>query len=188
MLVRLAYLSVVNVFAVLRLLPGSDRDKDGEILALRHQLAAAQRQLGGQKIRFQPADRALLAALLGHLPRPQLRGLTLLVRPGHDPALAPRPGRPPPRHGIPPTPAWSTTHGPLGPGPGATACPGKPHLGPPAHPRRTRRPGRNRRSVDGLGDPPRGRHRRCPRSGPPRGRTSCAPRPTRCSPPTSSRP
>jgi putative transposase len=72
-LFRLAYLSVANVFAVLRLLPGNDRDKDAEILALRHQLAAAQRQLGRQKPRSSPADRALLAALLHHLPRPRLR-------------------------------------------------------------------------------------------------------------------
>jgi hypothetical protein len=39
MLLRLAYLGVTNAFAVLRLLPGGDRDKDAEILALRHQLA-----------------------------------------------------------------------------------------------------------------------------------------------------
>jgi hypothetical protein len=37
---------------------------------LRHQLAVLQRHLGGQKIRFEPADRALLAALLHRLPRP----------------------------------------------------------------------------------------------------------------------
>lgn len=54
MLFRLAYLGVVNVFAVLRVLPGSDRDKDTEILALRHQFAVVRRQLGGQKIRFPP--------------------------------------------------------------------------------------------------------------------------------------
>src|SRR5207237_1937172 len=36
-LLRLAYLSVTNVFALLRLLPVSDQDKDAEILALRHQ-------------------------------------------------------------------------------------------------------------------------------------------------------
>ncbi len=33
MLMRLAYLTVSNVFAVLRLLPVSDREKDAEILA-----------------------------------------------------------------------------------------------------------------------------------------------------------
>jgi hypothetical protein len=40
-LLRLAYLGVANVFALLRLLPVSIRDKDAEILALRHQLMAA---------------------------------------------------------------------------------------------------------------------------------------------------
>jgi hypothetical protein len=35
-LLRLAYLGVTNAFALLRLLPMSDRDKDVEILALRH--------------------------------------------------------------------------------------------------------------------------------------------------------
>jgi transposase len=80
-LLRLAYFGVTNAFALLRLLPRSDRDKDAEILVLRHQLAVLQRQFGEQKIRFQPADRALLAALLHRLPRPTLHGLQLLVRP-----------------------------------------------------------------------------------------------------------
>jgi putative transposase len=80
-LLRLAYLGITNVFAVLRLLPGSDRDKDAEILALRHQLAVLQRQIDGQRVRFDTADRAWLAALLHRLPRPRLRGLRLLVRP-----------------------------------------------------------------------------------------------------------
>ncbi|GAB3856611.1 hypothetical protein ACFPIJ_58490 [Dactylosporangium cerinum] len=78
---RLAYLGITNAFALLRLLPGSARDKDAEILALRHQLAVLHRQLGGQRVRFEPADRALLAALLHQLPRPNLHRLRLLVRP-----------------------------------------------------------------------------------------------------------
>src|SRR4051794_17407714 len=57
MLLRLAYLGITNAFALLRLLPGSDQDKDTEILALRHQLAVLQRQLDGQRVRFDPADR-----------------------------------------------------------------------------------------------------------------------------------
>lgn len=81
MLLRLAYLGVTNAFALLRLLPGSDRDKDAEILALRHQLAVLQRQLDGQRVRFEPADRAWLAALLSRLPRRALKNLRLLVRP-----------------------------------------------------------------------------------------------------------
>jgi putative transposase len=40
-----------------------------------------ERQLGGEKVRFTPADRALLAALLHRLPRAVLRQLRLLVRP-----------------------------------------------------------------------------------------------------------
>ena len=81
MLLRLAYLGVANAFALLRLLPRSDHDKDTEILVLRHQIAVLQRQLGGQRIRFQPTDRALLAALLHPLPRTAVQRLRLLVHP-----------------------------------------------------------------------------------------------------------
>jgi hypothetical protein len=80
-LLRLAYLGVANALAMLRLLPMSDRAKDAEILALRHQVMVLQRQLQGQKVRFTPADRALLAALLHRLPRAVLRQVRLLVRP-----------------------------------------------------------------------------------------------------------
>src|SRR5919106_4016368 len=80
-LLRLAYLGITNAFALLRLLPGCDRDNDVEILSLRHQLAVLQRQLAGQQVRFEPVDRAWLAALLHPLPRSTLRGLQLLVRP-----------------------------------------------------------------------------------------------------------
>jgi putative transposase len=59
----------------------SDRDKDTEILVLRHQIAVLQRQLGTQKPRFRPSDRALLAALMHRLPMEVLRRLRLLVRP-----------------------------------------------------------------------------------------------------------
>jgi transposase len=81
MLLRLAYLGITNAFALLRLLPGNDRNKDAEILALRHQLAVLQRQLDGQRVRFDPVDRVWLAALLSKLPRPALQGLRLLVQP-----------------------------------------------------------------------------------------------------------
>jgi putative transposase len=52
MLLRLAYLGVANAFALLRLLPMSDRDKDIEILALRHQIAVLERQLGKDRVRL----------------------------------------------------------------------------------------------------------------------------------------
>ena len=54
MLLRLAYLGVTNVFALLRLLPMSNRDKDVEILALRHQLSVLQRQLGPDRVAVHP--------------------------------------------------------------------------------------------------------------------------------------
>ncbi|MBB5157404.1 hypothetical protein [Saccharopolyspora phatthalungensis] len=44
MLSRLAYLGVTNAFAMLRLLPMSDRDKNIEILALRHQITVLHRR------------------------------------------------------------------------------------------------------------------------------------------------
>jgi hypothetical protein len=106
-LLRLA-LTVATTFAVLRLLP-SDRDKDAEILALRHQIAVLERRMGNQKARFTPADRAFLAALLHRLPPDVVRRLRLLVRPDtilrwhrdlitrrHAARSTPkRPGRPP---------------------------------------------------------------------------------------------
>ncbi|CAL9574722.1 hypothetical protein SUDANB95_04870 [Actinosynnema sp. ALI-1.44] len=66
---------------LLRLLPMSDRDKDTEILALRHQIVVLERQLGDARPRFSPGDRAFLAALLHRLPAASLRRLRLLVRP-----------------------------------------------------------------------------------------------------------
>ncbi|MFF1840121.1 hypothetical protein ACFVXE_39235 [Streptomyces sp. NPDC058231] len=77
MLLRLAYLGVTNAFAILRLLPMSDRDKDVEILALRHQITVLERQLGGDRLRFGPSDRAFLHPL----PRDVLRRVRLLVQP-----------------------------------------------------------------------------------------------------------
>jgi hypothetical protein len=80
-LLRLAYLGVTNVFALLRLLPVSDHGKDAEILALRHQIGVLERQLDGRRVRFAPSDRVFLAALLRRLPTEVLRGVRLLVRP-----------------------------------------------------------------------------------------------------------
>jgi len=56
-LLRLAYLGVTNAFGLLRLLTLSDRDKDVEILALRHQITVLERQLGKIRPRFCPGDR-----------------------------------------------------------------------------------------------------------------------------------
>jgi hypothetical protein len=66
-LLRLAYLGVTSAPTMLGPLPMSDRAKDVEILAPRHQITVLQRQLHGEKVQFTPADRALLAALLHRL-------------------------------------------------------------------------------------------------------------------------
>ncbi|MEU2687260.1 integrase core domain-containing protein [Streptomyces hygroscopicus] len=79
MLLRLACLAATNALAFLRLLSMSDREKDVEILVLRHQLLVLQRQVG--KPAFTDTDRAILAGLLHHLPKDRLRHLLLLVRP-----------------------------------------------------------------------------------------------------------
>jgi transposase len=78
-LLRLAYLTVTNTLSLIRLLPMSERDKEVEILVLRHQLAILQRQT--PKPAFTPADRFLLAGLLHRLPLEKLRSIQLLVRP-----------------------------------------------------------------------------------------------------------
>jgi transposase InsO family protein len=95
---------MTNALAMLRLLPTCDHAKDTEILALRHQITVLQRQLHGEKVRFDPCDRAFLAALLHRLPRDVLRRVRLLVRPetilrwhrdlvAHRHAVASRPKR-----------------------------------------------------------------------------------------------
>ncbi|MGP3924303.1 hypothetical protein [Streptomyces sp. 8N616] len=93
MLLRLAFLGVTNAFAMLRLLPLSDRNKDIEIFSLRHQITVLERPIGKKRPRFDPSDRAFLAALRHPLSMDVLRRLRLLVRPDTGPALAPRPAR-----------------------------------------------------------------------------------------------
>ncbi|WP_308314409.1 hypothetical protein [Streptomyces sp. GbtcB7] len=111
-LLRLPYLAVSSVFALMRLLPMSDADKDIEILTLRHQLAVLQRQIDRRRVT--PADRAFLAALLHQVPRARLRQLHLIVSPDtilrlhRNPtrrrhariSRRKRPGRPPTRRAI----------------------------------------------------------------------------------------
>jgi putative transposase len=82
-LLRLACLALTNGLAILRLLPMSDRAKDVESLALRHQITVLERQLrgDGHKLRFSNADRAFLAALLHLVSRDLLQGIRRLVRP-----------------------------------------------------------------------------------------------------------
>ncbi|WP_246144916.1 hypothetical protein [Actinacidiphila oryziradicis] len=78
-MLRLPYLAVSRVFALMRLLPMTDIDKDIEILTLRHQLAVLQRQI--DRPRFTAADRVFLVALLHRLPRARLGQFRLIVSP-----------------------------------------------------------------------------------------------------------
>ncbi|GAA4582092.1 hypothetical protein GCM10023176_62880 [Micromonospora coerulea] len=72
---------MTNAFALLRLLSMSNRDKDVEILALRHQITVLERHLGKTRPPFSPSDRAFLTVLLHRLPLGVLHRLRLLVRP-----------------------------------------------------------------------------------------------------------
>jgi len=152
-LLRLAYLGVANAFAMLRLLPLTDRAKDAEILALRHQIMVLERQLGGQRVRFAAADRALLAALLHAFPAGALGRMRLLVRPGtvlrwhrdllarrHAAASRPKQRGRPPAHTVDPVT-------------GAAIGAGEPRLGIPADPRRVADTWSSGGGVHRVGDP-----------------------------------
>ena len=67
MLWSFAYLAVRNLFALVWLLARPRRSKELEILVLRHELAMLRRQ--ARPPRLTQADRGLLAALSGSLPR-----------------------------------------------------------------------------------------------------------------------
>jgi hypothetical protein len=127
---RLPYLALTGVFALLRLLPKSSTDKDIEIVVLRHQLAVLQRHI--KKPRLAGPDRAFLTALLHRIPRPTLRTFHLIPR--YHPALAPRPPPPSPRSRFPTEAARQTTHHPQHPSPHPPACSREPGLGLPPHP------------------------------------------------------
>ena len=77
MLSNLAYLTLCRSIQLLVLLARGDAAKDLEILVLRHQLAVLRRQT--PRSRFEPADRAVLAAISRVLPR--ARWSCFLVRP-----------------------------------------------------------------------------------------------------------
>ena len=67
MLTKLAYRTLCRSLQLLALLARGDAAKDLEILVLRHQLAVLRRQTS--RLRLEPGDRALLAAVSRVLPR-----------------------------------------------------------------------------------------------------------------------
>jgi hypothetical protein len=133
-LLRFAYLAVTNAFAALRLLPMSDRDKDVEILTLRHQIRVLQRQLGTARATLEPADRAILAALPTPTP-PSAATFTAGRTSGHHLALAPRPDQKPPRDSKQAQTARPPTHRGLDPPTGTAPGARESHLELPENPR-----------------------------------------------------
>jgi putative transposase len=80
MCLRFVFLLVTRLAAGLRLSRREEAWQTAEILILRHQLAVLQRRQP-RRPKLNWADRALLAALLGVIPKARRHGLRLLVTP-----------------------------------------------------------------------------------------------------------
>src|SRR6266481_2273869 len=80
MCLRFVFLLITRAAAWLRLSRREDQWKTAEILILGHQLVVLQRQPAGRP-KLNWADRALLAALLGVIPKARCQGLRLLITP-----------------------------------------------------------------------------------------------------------
>jgi putative transposase len=80
MCLRFVFLLITRVAAWLRLSRREEVWKTAEILLLRHQLVVLQRR-HPHRPKLNWADRALLAALLGLIPKARRKGLRLLVTP-----------------------------------------------------------------------------------------------------------
>jgi putative transposase len=78
MLSGLAHLTLCRSIQLLALLARGDAAKDLEILVLRHQLGVLRRQI--TRLKLEPADRALLAAVSRVLPRAHWGSVALAVR------------------------------------------------------------------------------------------------------------
>ena len=110
MLLKIVYLLTCRVLGLAVLAFRGDRAKDAELLALRHQNAVLRQHAG--RVRYEPADRAWLAALARLIPRRRraevfpVTPATLLARhrrlaaKKYDTSKRRRPGRPPTVPGI----------------------------------------------------------------------------------------
>jgi hypothetical protein len=157
MCLRFVFLLITRTATWLRLSRREETWRISEILLLRHQLAVLQRR---QPVRpnLNWADRALLAILLGVIPKARRHGLRLLVTPDtilrwHRDIIRRR---------------WAarSMHGKTGrpaghQGPGPPAGPREPRMGLPQDPRRTGRPGSENSRLNGVGDSQERRNRPC---------------------------
>lgn len=83
MCLRFVFLLTARLLAVTRLARRETSWKNAEILPLHHQLAIVQRQLGERtRPKVSWADRALIALLLGLIPKTRHHRLRLIVTPG----------------------------------------------------------------------------------------------------------
>src|ERR1039457_3590143 len=80
MCLRFVFLLITRVAAGLRLSRREEMWKTAEILILRHQLSVPQRRQP-RRPKLDWADRALLATLLGVIPKARRQGLRLLIPP-----------------------------------------------------------------------------------------------------------
>src|ERR1039457_3298559 len=116
MCLRFLFLLTTRLAAWLGLSRREETWKTAEILILRHQLAVLQRRQPRRPM-LTWADRALLAALLGVIPKARRHGLRLLVTPATSPGTARRrgpcaarpAGRPPARPSGPWSSGWPAT-------------------------------------------------------------------------------
>jgi hypothetical protein len=80
MCLRFVFLLITRLSSWLRLSQREETWKTAEILILRHQLAVLQRRQP-RRLDLDWADRALLATMLGVIPKARRHGLRLLVTP-----------------------------------------------------------------------------------------------------------
>src|SRR5450755_3280684 len=150
MCLRFAFLLITRLVSWLRLSRREETWKTAEILILRHQLAVLQRRQP-RRPNLNWADRALIAALLGVIPKARRNGMRLLVTPDtilrwrrdlvrRRRAARSRRGR----TGRPVLPERQGTGPPAGPG--------EPRMGLPQDPRRASRAGSEGSGIDSVGN------------------------------------
>src|SRR6266487_3614128 len=149
MLLKIVYLLMRSVVGLAVLVFRGDRAKDAELLVLRHENAVLRRH--ASRVRYEPADRAWLAALARLIPRSRWAGVFLvtpatllawqrkLAAKKYDTSKRRQPGRPPTVPSVGRLVVRLAKENPL--------------WGHRPHPRRTDEARRDDRAVHRVGDP-----------------------------------